>query len=235
MKNNICIIPARGGSKRIPRKNIKEFLGKPIIEYSIQAALKSNLFDMVLVSTDDEEIANVSKNIGAEVPFLRSNENSNDFATTIDVLKEVVNKLGASNQIFESICCLYPTAPFVSSKKLIESFECFRTNNYDSLLPIMRFNYPIQRSLKLTPDGKTSYQYSEFHQTRSQDLEEYYHDSGQFYWLKPTVLTEPSIITLNTGSIILSELEGQDIDNEVDWKLAELKYELLQSIKNTNF
>ena len=145
---NLCIIPARGGSKRIPRKNIKPFKGKPIIAYSIIAAFESGLFDEVMVSTDDLEIAEIATSYGASIPFLRSEENSNDFATTADVLKEVLNSYKKEGKEFDYICCIYPTAPFVSSKRLIEGFEMLN-KGADSVLPILSFDYPIWRSFKV--------------------------------------------------------------------------------------
>lgn len=231
MQNNLCIIPARGGSKRIPRKNIKNFLGKPIIAYSIQAALKSQLFKDVIVSTDDSEIATIAREHGAIVPFMRSENNSNDFATTLDVLNEVWEACKMEGLTYENICCIYPTAPFVSSEKLKESYHTFVMNDFDSLLPVIRYSFPIQRSFTKDKLGIINYQYPEFKNTRSQDLSPSFHDAGQFYWLKPLVLKGNSIITSRSGAIEIEELEGQDIDNETDWKLAELKYELLQGIK----
>jgi len=229
---NICIIPARGGSKRIPRKNIKLFLGKPIIAYSIETALNSGLFDEIMVSTDDAEIAKVAVSYGAKVPFLRDEKTANDFATTFDVIEEVVLKYEHLSRKYEYICCLYPCAPFVSNEKLSDGFNVLKRNNFDSVFPVMPFGFPIQRALAVNENKKASFFYPEFSLSRSQDLENSYHDAGQFYWMnRANCLREKKILTDNSGSIIISELEGQDIDNEVDWKLAELKYELLQNIK----
>lgn len=225
---NICIIPARGGSKRILKKNIKHFLGKPIIAYSIKAALDSQLFDEVIVSTDDDKIAEIAVAYGAKVPFLRSIKNADDYATTFDVIKEVVLKYESLNKTFEYICCLYACAPFVTSNKLIDAFDLLQNGNFDSVLPITAFGFPVQRAFKIDKNNKTSFIYPEFNLTRSQDLEESYHDVGQFYWMNTSnCLEKKAIITNNTGSIIISETEAQDIDTEVDWKLAELKYGLL--------
>ena len=229
--SNLCIIPARGGSKRIPRKNIKPFLGKPIIAYSIEAALNSKLFDEVMVSTDDFEIATIAKKYGASVPFMRSEKTATDFATTFDVIYEVLQKYNLHNKKFDLSCCIYPCAPFVTKDKLAEGFQVLKENNYDSVFPLIPFSSPIQRALK-QKEHKVSFFYPEFSLSRSQDLEKSFHDAGQFYWLNTAIcLDKKAILTNNSGSIILSELEGQDIDNEVDWKLAELKYELLQSTK----
>lgn len=230
--HNLAIIPARGGSKRIPRKNIKSFLGKPIISYSIEAAIRSNLFDEVMVSTDDEEIAEISIKYGAKVPFFRSNSNSNDFASTYEVIDEVSKEYFKRDTFFDFICCLYACAPFVNDSKLKESFQMLISNEYDSVLPIMPFGFPIQRALKIVNNNRITFLNPANSITRSQDLEKLYHDAGQFYWINNlTFKNKKEILTENTGYYMLSELEGQDIDNEVDWKLAELKYELLQSIK----
>jgi pseudaminic acid cytidylyltransferase len=228
---NICIIPARGGSKRIPRKNIKLFLGKPIIAYSIEAAIESGLFDEVTVSTDDEEIAEIARNFGAKVPFLRSDNTANDFATTFDVIEEVLLKYKELDKSFDYACCLYACAPFVTNEKLCNSFEVLNKNHFDSVFPVISFGFPIQRALKFEEE-KISFFYPEFSLSRSQDLEKSYHDAGQFYWMNvEKCLEQKKILTNNSGSIVISEMEGQDIDNEIDWQLAELKYGLLQSIK----
>lgn len=230
--SNIAIIPARGGSKRIPRKNIKLFLGKPIIAYSIEAALKSNLFDEVMVSTDDEEIARVAIKYGAKVPFYRSKKTSDDFANTYDVLEEVLNEYKKKQIKFDYICCLYACAPFVTSTKLISGLNVLKSNNFDTVFPVMSFSFPIQRALKKNNTNKVSFINPQFSLTRSQDLEESYHDTGQFYWLNSKkLLSNKKLISTNSGCIVVSEIEGQDIDNSSDWKLAELKYELIQSTK----
>lgn len=230
-QNNLCIIPARGGSKRISKKNIKDFLGKPIIAYSIDSALRSRLFEEVMVSTDDVEIADIAREYGAEVPFFRSERNADDFATTIDVLREVLKKYDSLGRKFENICCFYPTAPFVTPEKLVEAHKILKENNFDSVLPVMKFSFPIERSFEIVESQRVKYKFEKFKNYRSQDLAESFHDSGQFYWMKKEVLSRENIVTGNTGAIIISELEAQDIDNETDWKLAELKYELLQSFK----
>lgn len=228
---NLCIIPARGGSKRIPRKNIKPFLGKPIIAYSIEAAINSGLFDEVMVSTDDSEIAEIANKYGAFVPFFRTEKTSTDFATTFDVIEEVVDKYQAIKRNFDFICCLYACAPFVTSDRLSESLKMLETQEYDSVFPVIPFGFPIQRALKFEGE-KINFFYPEFSLSRSQDLERSYHDAGQFYWLNTDIcLKHKKILTNNSGSIIISEMEGQDIDNEVDWNIAELKYELLQKNK----
>lgn len=228
--SNLLIIPARGGSKRIPKKNIRFFLGKPIIAYSIETAIKSNLFDEIMVSTDDAEIAKIAVNYGARVPFIRSKKNADDYATTFDVVEEVLLKYKSLNKTFDFICCLYACAPFVTVNKLTDAFELLQKENFDSVLPTLPFEFPVQRAFKIDSKNKTTFFYPEFSLTRSQDLECGYHDAGQFYWMNTDkCLQKKAILTDNTGSIIISEMEAQDIDTELDWKLAKLKYELLQS------
>ncbi len=227
---NICIIPARGGSKRIPKKNIKNFLGKPIIAYSIETAIKSKLFDEVMVSTDDKEIADIAQQYGAKVPFYRSKKNSDDFATTFDVIEEVLTEYGKINKTFNNACCIYSCAPFVTDKKLTEAFNKLKNNQFDTVFPIMEYGFPIQRAVKLNKDDKLDMFNPEHLNTRSQDLEKSYHDAGQFYWMNvKTILEKKKLITDNTGAIVISELEGQDIDNLSDWKIAEMKYKLLNN------
>lgn len=222
----VAIIPARGGSKRIPRKNIKDFLGKPIIAYSIEAALASNLFDEVMVSTDDEAIAEVAKEYGAQVPFLRTAETSDDFATTAAVLMEVLKTYEQKARRFELGCCIYPTAPFVTPEKLYEAYNLLSEKNFDSVFPVAKFSYPIWRSLRIE-NGKALMNWPEHLSSRSQDLPPAFHDAGQFYWFSvPSFLKHPVLFSANTGVVALDELEVQDIDNDTDWKLAELKYQL---------
>lgn len=223
---NLCIIPARGGSKRIPRKNIRPFLGKPIIAYSIEAALKSGLFDEVMVSTDDEEFAEVARQYGASVPFMRSSETSNDYATTVDVLLEVVREYEKKNNTFDYLCCLYSTAPFVTSEKLQTAFHEMIDGGYDSTYTIVEYSYPIQRSLRIK-DGKVSMKWPEYAKSRSQDLEKSYHDAGQFYFTDINKMKERQALKGdNTLGFVLSELDVQDLDTMTDWKLAEMKFKI---------
>ncbi|MCH1548409.1 MAG: pseudaminic acid cytidylyltransferase [Flavobacteriaceae bacterium] len=224
--DNICVIPARGGSKRIPRKNIKEFLGKPIIAYSIQAALDSGLFDEVMVSTDDLEIADIAKNHGAKVPFMRSMKNSDDFATTFDVIEEVIQVYKSQGKEFENICCVYSCAPFVTSEILLKAYNQLIRDKFDTVFPIIAYSYPIQRALRVD-QRKVFMILEENLNARSQDLEDSFHDAGQFYWcnIKQLLITK-KILTQNTGGVEILELEAQDIDTELDWKLAELKYQM---------
>ena len=231
MTKKIAIITARGGSKRIPRKNIKLFKGRPIIKFSIDAAIGSGIFDEVMVSTDDREIAEIALKYGAKVPFFRSEKNSDDFSTTADVLEEVVrdyqNKFGRN---FDYLCCIYPTAPFVTPDKLVRSFDLLSELKADCVLPVVRYGYPIQRSLRIS-DGLVKMNWPENYLTRSQDLESTYHDCGQFYFMKTSsLLTQKKLFADYTIPLEVSELEVQDIDNELDWRLAELKFELLESL-----
>ena len=224
----IAIITARGGSKRIPRKNIKDFLGKPIIAYSIEAALKSGVFDEVMVSTDDEEIAEIARKYGAKVPFLRSEATSNDFATTADVIYEVMNEYEKLGYIFDSIVCIYPTAPFITAEKLSAAYKKYIDSASDSLVPVVQFSFPPQRGF-ICKDSRIVYQYPENALKRSQDLEPVYHDCGQFYILKTdSFKKQRSLVMENTVPYIIPETEVQDIDNETDWILAEQKYQLLK-------
>ena len=226
--SSLCIIPARGGSKRIPRKNIKPFMGNPIIAYSIEAALNSGVFDEVMVSTDDEEIAGVARQYGASVPFLRSAETSNDYATTVDVLLEVVNKYKEQGKDFETICCLYSTAPFVTSERLQEASSQI-SDMIDACFTIVQYSYPIQRSLRINGDNCVEMKFPEHLKSRTQDLEKVYHDAGQFYFVKTDALVnEKTVWCKRTAPLILSELEVQDLDTLTDWQLAEMKYQLLK-------
>jgi pseudaminic acid cytidylyltransferase len=226
---NLAIIPARGGSKRIPRKNIKEFLGKPIIAYSIDIALKSGLFEEIIVSTDDKEIAEVALKYGAKVPFYRSKKNSDDFATTLDVIQEVRTEYANRKKVFENICCIYPTAPLIKLEDLNKGYLKLIDNiEIDVVYPITSFSYPILRSLIITDQGNVKMKWPEYANTRSQDLIPVYHDSGQWYWYtnKSLLKNEYNVIK----PIILNETCVQDIDNENDWVIAELKYKLLNKI-----
>lgn len=224
---NIAIIPARGGSKRIPRKNIKPFMGKPIIAYSIEAALQSGLFDEVMVSTDDEEISIIAKDFGASVPFLRSKKTANDFAGTEDVILEVLHMYEDRGQTFDNICCLYSTAPFVTAERLIEGFNLLSDKN-DAAISVVEYSFPIQRSVKMDEAGYLQPNFPQYMDARSQDLEKTYHDAGQFYFIKnKTFIEEHSLWCRNVVPVILPELEVQDLDTMADWELAEVKYKVI--------
>ena len=186
--NAVAIITARGGSKRIPRKNVKEFLGKPILLYSIEAALNSGIFEEVMVSTEDEEIARLAREAGASVPFMRGEENANDFATTTDVLLEVLDAYEKQGRHFEFGCCIYPTAPFVTAQKLNDSMTKLEQSDADTLIPVVPFSFPPQRGMVIRED-KLQFVQPEHALTRSQDLEHWYHDAGQFYCFRGSIRT----------------------------------------------
>lgn len=225
---SIAIIPARGGSKRIFRKNIRDFCGQPIISYSIKSALLSGCFQEVMVSTDDAEIAVIARQSGAIVPFMRSEKNSIDLSSTVDVLEEVLLEYRNRGQEFDMFCCFYPTAPFVSPQRLKQAYEILLSSDVDSVFPIVRFGYPIWRGLKIE-GGYTMMIWPENYNKRSQDLPLAYHDAGQFYVMRSASLFEnKKLFTNRTLGIEIPESEAQDIDNEEDWKIAELKFRLLQ-------
>lgn len=231
MNNCLAIITARGGSKRIPKKNIKPFLGIPIIKYSIEAALGANCFDEIMVSTDDLEIANISLESGAKVPFMRSIETSNDFASTADVIKEVLEKYKKIGKEFKYFCCIYPTAPFITSEKLNKAFYMLSTTGAKNVLPIVSYSFPILRSFKIE-NGKVKMNWPEHMFSRSQDLPISYHDCGQFYFMRTEeFLKEGKMYTDFTIPFIMPESEVQDIDTEEDWKIAEIKFTLLEKSK----
>lgn len=227
-KKIVAIITARGGSKRIPGKNIKPFLGKPIITYSIEAALGSGIFQEVMVSTDDEKIAEIAKQAGARIPFTRSSETSNDFATTADVLVEVLQSYRERGTQFDYGCCLYPTAPFVTIEKLREAWKQIQQHDADSIIPVTTFSFPIWRAVTIQ-NNKLQFAWPENALKRSQDLPPAYHDCGQFYFFNvERFLKTKKLITDNTVPIIVPESEVQDIDNPEDWKMAEMKYSFLK-------
>lgn len=233
---NIAVIPARGGSKRIPRKNIKPFCGKPIIAYSIEAALKSNLFDEVMVSTDDEEIAAIAKQYGAKVPFMRSAKNADDFTGTGDVVYEVLNAYKTYGKVYDVACCIYATAPFVNATRLIEGFNLLRNPEFDVVFPLAKYNSPIWRSYCMTENKSVKMNFPENDAKRSQDLPDAYYDAGQFYWIKTAnmhLLENKNTFGIEKGAIILDDMEVQDIDNIEDWEIAEMKYEYLKNQKKT--
>ena len=222
---SVAIIPARGGSKRIPRKNIRPFLGKPILAYSIEAAAQSQLFSEVMVSTEDDEIASLALQLGATVPFRRSEQTAGDYATTTDVLLEVLACYESQGQSFDYGCCIYPTAPFITVGLLTRAWRMLIENDYDSVFPVIRFSYPIQRALQLEENQVTMF-WPEYHTTRSQDLTPAYHDAGQFYWFNVAAIRQKKRLwTDRSGAIVIDELDAHDIDTPEDWTVAEFKYE----------
>lgn len=225
--SSIAIITARGGSKRIPGKNIKEFLGKPIICYSIEAALTSGIFDEVMVSTDDEQIADIAKKTGAAVPFMRSDKTADDYATTDDVLMEVLETYEKNGRTFDYMACIYPTAPFVTAEKLKSAIGLLKEKDADGVMPVVRFSFPPQRGM-VVHDDKLVYRYPENAMKRSQDLETMYHDCGQFYCYNvERYMACRGDLPNGYVPIIVPETEVQDIDNFSDWKLAEMKYKMM--------
>lgn len=223
----IAIIPARGGSKRIPLKNIREFCGRPIISYSIEAAIESDVFDEVMVSTDSEEIAQIARKYGASIPFFRSKESANDFATIADVINEVLYEYEKRGKTFDEVCCIYATAPFITAERLKSAMRVLEKEDADSVLPVTEFSFPPMRGMNIR-DGRIAYAFPEFAMTRSQDIPSMYHDCGQFTACKVNSFRRyGKNVCGNVYPVMVSELETQDIDTEIDWKLAELKYKLI--------
>lgn len=224
----IAIITARGGSKRIPRKNIKEFCGKPILAYSIEAAILSGIFDEVMVSTEDEEIAQIARKYGAKVPFYRSENTAGDFATTNDVILEVLAEYEKRGEKFDLGCCIYPTAPFVTAEKLQHAVTQLEQSDADTLIPVVSFSYPPQRAM-IVKDERLVFEYPQYLDSRSQDLEPHYHDVGQFYVFKTEAFQQNrKLMVGNILPMVISEMEVQDIDNQTDWEIAEMKYRLMK-------
>lgn len=226
---NVAIIPARGGSKRIPRKNIKDFFGKPLIAYSIETALQSKLFDKVVVSTDDEEIAAVAKAYGAEVPFLRPRELSDDFSGTGAVIKHAIEFLKSRGDKFDYVCTIYATAPLLQVEYLKEGFEKLKNSDAKYAFSCTSMPFPIQRTFKVTEDERCEMFWPEYFLSRSQDLEEAYHDAGQFYWNCLEKDSNEIMFSKDSIPIILPRKRVQDIDTLEDWEQAELMYQLLQN------
>ena len=222
---NLAIITARGGSKRIPQKNIKHFMGKPMLAYAVEAALNAGIFDEVMVSTDDLQIANIAKQCNAKVPFMRSQETSNDFATTHDVLVEVMDSYKSIGQEFDNICCIYPCVPFLTPDILKDAFGKFLQSKADRLTPVVKYSFPIQRAFVINEDGFLAFREPENQSTRSQDLQPTYHDVGMFYFYKSDRLNSNKI-----SSYEMDERVVQDIDTMDDWKMAEMKYKVMHDV-----
>lgn len=223
----IAIIPARGGSKRIPKKNIKDFFGKPLIAYSIETALDSNLFDKVVVSTDDESIATIAKEYGAEVPFIRPSELSDDFTGTGEVINHTVEYLKTQGEEYEYICTIYATAPLLQAKYLIDGYHKLKNSDAKQCFSVTSMPFPIQRTFKIDEDGRCKMFHPEHFYTRSQDLEEAYQDAGQFYWENLKVSSDEIPFGKDSIPIILPRYLVQDIDTLEDWKRAEYMYQVL--------
>lgn len=218
---NIAIITARGGSKRIPKKNIKDFMGKPMLSYAIEAAKGVNIFDEIMVSTDSEEIANIAKEYGANVPFMRSEKTSDDFATTYDVLDEVIQEYKKDGREFDNICCIYPCVPFLTPDILQQAYHEFANSGFDRLTPVVKYSHPIQRAFMIE-GGILKYAEPKYALARSQDLEPRYHDVGMFYFYKKDKLQSDNIT-----AYVMDERVVQDIDTLEDWQMAELKYKVM--------
>lgn len=230
----LCVITARGGSKRIPRKNIKEFCGKPIIAYSIEAALESGLFDEVMVSTDDTEIAKIARIYGASVPFMRSAKTSDDYATSADVLDEVLSEYETRGHVFDILCCLYPTAPFVTSNELVGAATMLEDPSVPSVVAVTDFDFPPQRAFLLAEDGELSWARPEYALSRSQDLRPTAHDCGRFYFARvPEWRAAHSFVMPDCRGYRIDPSLVQDIDTSADWKIAEMKYRIWQEGKES--
>lgn len=226
---NIAIIPARGGSKRIPRKNIIDFCGKPMIAWSIEAALNTGIFERVIVSTDDDEIADISKKYGAEVPFKRPQDLADDYTSTIDVIEYSAAELIKSNSSIKNICCIYATAPFLFADDIIKGFEVLKDSKFEYVFAATEYSYPIQRSFFINNDNNLEMFYPEFFEARSQDLAKAYHDAGQFYWGKlDTWLNKKKVFTNKSKPIFLPNYRVQDIDNFDDLAKAELIFNMIK-------
>jgi pseudaminic acid cytidylyltransferase len=230
--NNVAIIPARGGSKRIPRKNIKMFSGKPMIAYSIEAALKSKLFNRVIVSTDDEEIADVAIHYGAEVPFIRPETLSGDYTGTIEVIAHAIDWLQEQDDVPSGICCIYATAPFLQDEDLKKGLKTFNTGSWQYVFSATTFAFPIFRGFEKNSEQGLKMFFPEHFQTRSQDLPEAMHDAGQFYWGRPEAWCDGLDIFAQGSTVVeLPRWRVQDIDNLDDWQRAEIIYNLIQELQ----
>ena len=219
----LAIITARGGSKRIPRKNIRNFMGRPMITYAISVALEASLFDEVMVSTDDDEIAALARVRGAAVPFMRSAATANDYATTSDVLNEVLAEYAKLGRCFDSFCCIYPCVPFLTVDIIKGAYDRFVSSGSDALMPVVQYSFPIQRAMKVSDEGFLSYREPENAPKRSQDLEPMYHDVGMFYFYKTASWGRVKTIV----PYVMPEERIQDIDTLSDWRMAEIKYKML--------
>ncbi len=219
----VAVIPARGGSKRIPGKNIKPFCGKPMILWSIEAAMQSGCFERVVVSTDAPEIADLAKAHGAELPFARPASLSDDFTGTIPVIRHAAEALGLPDEA--ALCCLYATAPFVQTSDIRRGLEMLESADIDYAFSVTSYAFPIQRALRITPENRTGMFTPEAFNTRSQDLEEAFHDAGQFYWGRVAAWrAEKPIFDANSAPVILPRARVQDIDTPEDWQRAELMF-----------
>lgn len=226
--SRVAIIPARGGSKRIPRKNVKKFCGKPMIAWSIEAAKASGCFDHIIVSTDDEEIADTALHYGASVPFTRPADLSDDYTGTIPVIQHAIHWLVNQQIAVEEVCCLYATAPLVEPSDLCSGLSILQNSGADYTLSVTSYAFPIQRAIKLK-NGRVEMFQPEHFQTRSQDLEEAWHDAGQFYWGKAAAWLKGGIVfSPSSAAVVLPRYRVQDIDTYEDWQYAEALFKLIK-------
>ena len=223
---NLAVIPARGGSKRIPRKNIRFFHGKPMIAWSIEVAKASEMFEHIIVSTDDQEIAEIAIKFGAEVPFLRPEELSDDIAPTVPVIAHSVSSCEQLGWHFDNVCCIYPCAPFIEVNDLIGAYRVLVSSGSDYVYPIAEFSHPIQRAMSRCETGRMEFVNPEFETVRTQDLNDFYHDTGQFYWGKSS--SWKSLIKMHSegNGFVVPSWSSVDIDTEDDWRRAELMFRL---------
>ncbi|WP_122467836.1 pseudaminic acid cytidylyltransferase [Brevundimonas lutea] len=225
----LAVIPARAGSKRVPGKNVRPFHGRPMLGWPVQAALDSNLFHTVMVSTEDEAVARIACAEGAEVPFLRSSATADDRAGLMSVLAEVLETWEARGEAFDAVCCLLATAALATPARLREGLSLYRMGDWDGVYPVLAYPHPIERATRRETDGRTTLIDPVEAETRTQDLEPAWHDAGQFYWLSPEVIrARRSVLTARCATLTLSEMEAQDIDTEDDWRLAEMKFVLMR-------
>lgn len=221
----IAVIPARGGSKRIPRKNIKSFYGRPMISYSIEGAKSCNIFDKIIVSTDSPEIADAARQSGADVPFIRPPELADDFTPTAPVLLHALEQLSRAGEGYQFLCCIYPTAVFIQPKYIMDGFKLIKTGKAETVFSVTSYSFPIFRALKIEDDGRLKMFWPEYEMTRSQDLTEAYHDAGQFYWLNvPRFIQSKKIYGDRAMPVVIPRSLVVDIDNEEDWEVAENLY-----------
>jgi pseudaminic acid cytidylyltransferase len=226
---NICVIPARGGSKRIPRKNIRYFCGKPMIAWAIGYALQSGLFDKVIVSTDDEDIADVARASGAETPFVRPSDLADDLTPTVPVIAHAVEACQEIGWSIEYACCIYPCAPFLEISDLAAAFALLQRYDFSYVYPVTEYPHPIQRAMRCLPAGQMQLLQPEYELTRTQDLEKTYHDAGQFYWGREVSWTARTNMHSSGTGLIVPNWRVVDIDNDDDWKRAELLYKAINN------
>lgn len=224
----IAVIPARGGSKRIPRKNIKQFCGKPIIAWPIIAAIESGLFDHIIVSTDDDEIVDIAKACGVEIPFIRPSDLADDYTSTVPVIAHAIKKCIDLGWVIEHVCCIYPCTPFIDKNDFVLSYELAVKRDSDFVYPVTEYAHPIQRAMRQLPTGKMQFFNPQYELTRTQDLEKSYHDAGQFYWGKTSAWLEQKNMHTEGLGMPIPNWRVIDIDTMDDWRRAELIFKTLK-------